>query len=182
MYDFPAMTPYIDFYNVMVYDIHGPWSDHCGHNSPMFQNPDDPDFAGSLKNSSVRYADLFSVPREKLNMGTAFYGYRFYNVSKLWDKCVASNCSSAVTVSFTEVAAMAHRYERNWDPVAKAPYLLGHREFITYDDPVSTEAKVRYNVQQKMGGSFMWEISQDWTGKGTEHPLVDAMVKGARKI
>ena len=38
-YDFNNLKLYVDFFNAMTYDIHGSWSSHAGHNSPLYQSP-----------------------------------------------------------------------------------------------------------------------------------------------
>jgi chitinase len=48
-YDFKGLTPIVDFYNVMTYDFHGPWTKVTGHNSPLFST--DPERNGSLDES-----------------------------------------------------------------------------------------------------------------------------------
>ena len=43
-YDFSILRSYIDYFNAMTYDIHGSWSGHAGHNSPLYPSPPgDPD-------------------------------------------------------------------------------------------------------------------------------------------
>src|ERR1700728_3107287 len=77
VYDFAGMTPLLDFYNVMTYDFHGPWTNHSGHNSPLYLSPLDPGQEGSLKTSVDMFRYQFDVPAEQINLGTAFYGYGF---------------------------------------------------------------------------------------------------------
>ncbi|CAC5371876.1 E3.2.1.14 [Mytilus coruscus] len=35
-YDIPTMAQYMDFINIMSYDLHGSWKSTTGHNSPLF--------------------------------------------------------------------------------------------------------------------------------------------------
>jgi GH18 family chitinase len=74
-----------DFINVMTYDFHGTWSNHPGHNSPMILNMADPGFEGSLTTSTDLFEKPYGVPRQKLNIGTAFYGYDFQGAKSLWE-------------------------------------------------------------------------------------------------
>ena len=39
--DAAALLPLLDFANIMTYDVHGPWSDHSGHNAPLHPVPGD---------------------------------------------------------------------------------------------------------------------------------------------
>jgi len=65
-YDFKGLTPIVDFYNVMTYDFHGPWTPVTGHNSPLFSS--DPERNGSLDESVDLYLNKFGVPPEKINL------------------------------------------------------------------------------------------------------------------
>ncbi len=38
--DFSYLNAYVDFYNVMTYDMHGSWSNHSGHNSAIYRGSD----------------------------------------------------------------------------------------------------------------------------------------------
>ncbi len=82
-YNFQGLSPIVDFFNVMTYDFHGPWTNHAGHNSPLIMNHADPGLEGSLLVSWEFYKG-FRVPPDKINMATAFYGYEFDNAAGLW--------------------------------------------------------------------------------------------------
>jgi GH18 family chitinase len=51
-FDFEAMTPVVDFYNVMSYDYYSDSNFHCGHNSPLTASPHDPEHVGSITNTT----------------------------------------------------------------------------------------------------------------------------------
>ena len=181
VYDFPGLTPLLDFYNVMTYDFHGAWTNHSGHNSPLYLSPLDPGQEGSLDTSTTNFLSIYAVPAAKINLGTAFYGYAF-DVEGLWFFCSNHNlCGNqgAPTVTYSQVEQLLKLgWTENWDGLAEAPYLLDPNfptfGFITYDNPTSTKKKVQYAIGQKhLGGVFMWELSQDYNG--TTQPLLDAM-------
>ncbi len=182
IYDFAGMTQLLDFYNVMTYDFHGAWTNHSGHNSPLYLSPLDPGQDGSLDTTTENYLSLYAVPAEKINLGTAFYGYAF-DVYGLWSFCASfALCGNAgaPTVLYSQVEQLleAGGWSRNFDEMAQAPFLLNPNGkkfgFITYDDPSSTYAKVSYALTTRhLGGVFMWELSQDYNG--TSQPLMNAM-------
>lgn len=182
VYDFPGMTPLLDFYNVMTYDFHGAWTNHAGHNSPLYLSPLDPGQEGSLDTSTGEYLTTYAVPAEQINLGTAFYGYAF-DVYGLWFFCANDQlCGNqgAPTVTYSQVEQLLKTgdWSENWDDLADAPYLLDPNGttfgFVTYDNPTSTSAKVRYALGQRhLGGVFMWELSQDYNGQS--QPLLNAM-------
>jgi chitinase len=182
VYDFAGMTPLLDFYNVMTYDFHGAWTNHAGHNSPLYLSPLDPGQEGSLDTSTQEYLSFFGVPAAQINLGTAFYGYAF-DVYGLWAFCAGDNlCGNAGAPSVTYAQVEQFLAEGNWteyfDDLACAPYLLDPNGktfgFITYDTPASTAAKVHYALNTRhLGGVFMWELSQDYNGH--TQPLLNAM-------
>jgi len=182
VYDFPGMTPLLDFYNVMTYDFHGAWTNHSGHNSPLYLSPLDPGQEGSLDTSAGEYLTTYAVPAEQINLGTAFYGYAF-DVYGLWSFCANDAlCGNqgAPTVIYSQVEQLLKtgEWSENLDDLASAPYLLDPNGaifgFITYDNPSSTSEKVSYALSKRhLGGVFMWELSQDYNG--TSQPLLNAM-------
>jgi chitinase len=183
-YDFAQLNPVIDFYNVMTYDFHGPWTSHAGHNSPLFSNDADPGHDGSINDSVNLYLNKLGVPPEKINLGTAFYGYEF-PVGQLYGAC---NCEKSTAGRDYGTYIKAHIGKDGWvqsfDPIAMAPYLVRtvpEPGFITYDDPDSTARKVAYALTVRdLGGIFMWELSQDYDGK--KQDLLDSMYRSFRTI
>lgn len=181
-FDVPSLAPILDFINVMTYDFHGPWSNHSGHNSPMILNMADPGLEGSLATSMELFEKTYGVPRRKLNIGTAFYGYDFEGAKSLWDVC---NCGPTATYVNYGTYIKPRINQMGWksffDDVAQAPYLLyqGTQQgpaFITYDDAASTQAKTAFALGPRdMGGMFMWELSADYDGATQD--LLDAMYR-----
>jgi chitinase len=181
VYDFPGLIPLLDFFNVMTYDFHGPWTNHSGHNSPLYLSPLDPGQEGSLKTSVDNYLSEFGVPAANINLGTAFYGYAF-DVDGLWYSC---GCQQTTSFTYTQIQQLiaAGGWTQYTDPLASAPYLINsapkHVGFITYDTPASTTLKVNYALKTRnLGGVFMWELSQDYDGR--HQPLLNAMHNASR--
>ena len=180
-FDVPTLAPLLDFINVMTYDFYGPWSAHAGLNSPLFQNPADPEQVGSLETSMDLFTNIYGVPPDKLNIGTAFYGYEFNGAQRLWDAC--ANCGSTTfTVNYgTDIKPLINQqgWVRHRDAAARSPYLLyqgvgGQPGFLSYDDAQSTAAKVNYVMGKRgLGGVFTWSLDADYDGVSQD--LLDAM-------
>jgi chitinase len=182
-YDFKGLTPIVDFYNVMTYDFHGPWTSHAGHNSPLFSNGTDPGHDGSIDDSMNLYLNHLAVPPEKINLGTAFYGYES-PASQLNDPCDCEKTTFSRTYgSYIKTRIGNSGWTAHMDPLAMAPYLVngsGAPGFITYDDPASTARKVIYALQVRdLGGVFMWELSEDFDGK--KQDLFDSMYNAYKR-
>lgn len=190
-YDFEALSQILDFFNVMTYDFHGPWTNHAGHNSALFQSPKDPGpNDGSLATSIDLYLNYFHVPAEKLNIGTGFYGYEFTTAKGLWAPC--ENCKSTTFSrpygTYIKPRINAMGWKRKFDKDAQAPYLVRSSSsepgFITYDDAQSTARKVKYVLgKRQLGGVFAWALGAGGYGDydGHSQDLLDAMFNAFQK-
>ena len=178
-FDFTGLTPLVDFYNVMTYDYPGPWTKHAGHNSPLFANGADPRQEGSLDESVNLYLNKLAVPPEKINLGTAFYGYEFAATNLFAPAQAEIKTVDRTYGSYIKQRINREGWTRHIDSIAMAPYLLHEAEpvrFLTYDDAESTARKVVYALQvRNLGGVFMWELAGDFDGKNQE--LLQAMRK-----
>jgi chitinase len=153
--DFEELAGAFDFIGFMTYDFHGPWSDHSGHNSPLYLCAGDP--CGSLNDTFV-YGLSRKIPKEKLLLGLAFYG-RSFDCPELYRPFKES-----LDYSYAEVAnLLAGGWTRTWDDCAKVP--LAHRSdgkvILSYDDEESVVAKCRYVLDKNAAGIIIWELTQD---------------------
>ena len=127
--------------------------------------------------------------------------YRFsFPGADLWRACPGADSCAArgvtETVTFARVQQLLAAQPTEWAQLMDAaaggaPYAVRHDRtaFITYDTRASTTAKVRFAIAHGVGGSFAWEVSQDWMPSGSDsasqlgesaHPLIDAMARGAQ--
>lgn len=189
-YDLGQLQQWIDYFNIMMYDCAGPWTDDGQLNSPIFWDWHDPQPWECQPGGSDRgAAEIFlrEVPPVQLNMGTPFYGYYYININQLFGVCPNSigdpdgDCNGYVLTEnyapFIENHVNQDGWETFYDPVALVPYMLksdGTNGFITYDDPTSTYFRVSYSDWNLgLGGTFMWSLDADYYGRG--QPLLDAM-------
>ncbi|MBU3091020.1 chitinase [Clostridium sp. CF011] len=76
------MFKVLNFGNIMTYDAAGAWSDTSGHQTALYDNPNDP-FAGkgfTVDSSIKKYIEL-GAPSEKLVIGAAYYTRGWEKVS-----------------------------------------------------------------------------------------------------
>jgi chitinase len=187
-YNFSNVTPLVDYFNIMMYDCAGPWTDDAQLNSAIFPDPFNPatyncEPGGSVKQAIDIYVNKLDIPPAQLNMGTPFYGYLYENVSALWGFCntTGSPCGNVV-ISENYGTFIKQRINQNgwrtfYDTYSLVPYMLrtnGKPGFITYDDAFSTFYRVAYSVWQRgLGGTFMWSLDADYDGESQD--LIDAM-------
>ncbi len=166
-FDYTALAPYVDFFGCMTYDFHGPWTQHAGHNSPLFPSGGDTD--GSVS-GGIAYLRRRGVPDEKIVLGIPFYG-RLFNASRLYGPSSGGDQS----FGYVQIVDLIRQgWQRYWDNTAKVPYLLNasHTQFLTYDDSLSVRLKSEYAVQQKLAGVMIWALGDDYIDG--RQPLLEA--------
>jgi chitinase len=181
-YDLLQLQKSLDYFNIMMYDCAGPWTNDGQLNSPIFWDWHDPEpYECQPGGSAQASAEIFlsRVPAEQLTMGTPFYGYQYTNVSELFGVCPNSawtsdgNCDNTVQTHNYAPAFKALINQNGWhtlrDPIALVPYMLkddGSPGYITYDDALSTYTRVWYSDWSLgLGGTFMWSLDADYDGK-----------------
>lgn len=165
--DLRAAQVYLDAVNVMTYDFHGGWSNTTGHHANLFPSQQAGAFASA---EGSTYDQLQAgVPRNKLVLGVAFYGYEWADVDSVNHGLYQSFVGETATYSFSKLRAAyidQNGFERHWDEAAKAPYLWNAdaKVFISYEDEQSLEYKAEYVRSQGFGGIMYWEHSHDLSG------------------
>lgn len=176
--DYAALNGIVSFYNLMNYDYHGGWSPHSGHNAALYRGAD-PTIGEDIDWTNTYMTVTRGVPASMLNLGLAFYGYRFPASENIYDNCGGS-CAAATQLNYTAVTPLIGAgWTYNYDAGSQVPYLRydSGAGFITYDDPASITNKVNYALSSRgYGGIFMWEITGDYSA-GSQ-PLFDAMYNG----
>jgi len=117
-YDFNQLKQSVDFFNAMTYDIHGAWTDHAGHNSPLYQSPPgDPD--GSV-NTGINYlVNTRGIESQKVNVGIPFYG-KEYNASDI-NQAFTGDVVSRLYNEYHGLINNGWNYI--WDSNGQVPYL-----------------------------------------------------------
>jgi chitinase len=146
-----------DYISIMTYDYHGDWSDHSGHNSPLYTCSNDP--CGSVNDSYIYSHFLRRIPNNKLLLGIPFYG-RSFDCAGLYQKFQKSNY-----YGYSEILNfMPSGWDYIWDGSANVPYIRkkDSSEIISFDNEHSVALKCRYIKRRKVAGLIIWEISQDY--------------------
>ena len=160
--DFERLAGDFDYIGFMSYDYHGPWSDHSGHNSPLY--PDAGDTDGSV-DETYQYARQRQVPLAKLLLGVPFYGKSF--------DCSGLGLPFTTSTDYSYAEAMellAAGWTRTWDATARVPWLLRPDSgmIVCYDDEESVGAKCDYVKTKQAAGVIVWEISEDYRNGASE--------------
>ncbi|KAF9959767.1 hypothetical protein BGZ72_008798 [Mortierella alpina] len=202
--DVSAFSKVVNHINVMAYDINGSWGTVTGANAP-FGGPGQLNYAGGaqawidagfpaeqinmgvpfygrslITQQDMVHAESMAAPFEKrVPIGDSNDG--------LWtDPCEKTAAYSGVWkyrnlreqgVIDASGNAIAP-WVRKFDEESQTPWLFNPltRQFISYDDRQSLQAKVEYAKQKSLGGLMLWAINQDTSN----FELLDVL-QGVRK-
>ena len=137
--DFAAIEPFVDFINIMTYDIDQPPLHHAG----LFRS----DMTGELScEEAVAAHHNAGIPMYKLVLGIPFYGKGI--------RSGGGNYRSLINrTDLTE----------KWDDTAKAPYMVDEdgKVVTNHENPRSIAEKCNYLLKNGMRGAMYWEYSHD---------------------
>lgn len=151
------LPDYLDFINIMCYDLYGDWEDHSNYNANLYPVPGNPEVDGNPLSYDVVCDRLAfrGYPRDIMNIGVPFYGR---------DRALGQGDASWIT--YRQVQELkAKGATVNWDSVTHASYLTGTvdgRTYdVTYDDVKDIQEKMAWIQEKGYGGAMVWEYSQD---------------------
>ena len=141
--DIKGMDPYVDYVNIMTYDL-----DEAPHHHSALNDTR----AYKDCNRAVNaYLDA-GVSPNKLVLGIPFYGRHSWS-------------ESPTAISYKSIISLnPYSYRRNkWDNVASCPYVetMSGQFFCGYDNPKSIAIKGNWVRQKGMLGLMYWEYDQD---------------------
>lgn len=149
--DFKAVLPYLDYVNVMSYDM---GTQHT-HHAALYRSG----YAGHCTaDEAVRKHIDAGVPRQKIVMGMPFYGRGV-------EGYVPYREGESSDVEF-------------WDDTAKVPMILDSlgNMLFGYENARSIAEKCRYIVSSGLRGGMYWEYNAD----NASHDLARAVYEGLR--
>ncbi|MGI5404713.1 chitinase C-terminal domain-containing protein [Streptomyces sp. CA-135486] len=100
---------YLDYVNIMSYDLHGAWNEYVGPNASLFDDGKDAELAAAGVYSTSQYGSIGylntdwayhyfrgSMPAGRINIGLPYYTRGFKNVEGgtdgLWGKAPSTSC------------------------------------------------------------------------------------------
>lgn len=141
-YEFKPLMEYVDFVNIMTYDMNrSPY-----HHSALFRS----NLSGSMTvDESVRAHISGGVPPEKIMLGVPFYGHGKKGVYPDF-------------VSYPRISPREGE-ELKYDEIAEVPYIVDSEGelIMSFDDPRSLKRKAEYVKDNGLGGMMFWDYSQD---------------------
>ena len=141
-YDFRAIEPYVDYVNIMAYDMEeAPFHHAALHCSDMTEEWScEKAVAGHICRWFFRYSGLV--------LGIPFYGH--------------GTNEAPESLDYRHIISIDSLYSR-WDSVAQVPYLVNSKGtvVVNYENAQSIELKCRFLHRQGMLGAMYWDYDSD---------------------
>jgi chitinase len=140
--DIAAVAPYIDFVNIMTYDL----DEAPRHQSAL----SDPSAYSDCTRAVQTYLDA-GMPANKLVLGIPFYGRRSFS-------------SSPLTVNYKNIIQLDPQSYKidNWDANASVPYVTYNGQYYCgYDNEESIAIKGEWLLGKGMKGMMYWDYDGD---------------------
>ena len=155
--DFRSIMKYVDFVNIMAYDM----ADAPKHHSALYESENSGPITSDM---AVKAHVAAGVPIDRLVLGMPFYGRGGSLLARFND--------------YKHVVADTV-YARMWDPVSMVPYLAAEDGtlLLGYEDPASLTIKCRYVIEEGMLGAMYWDYDGD-TADGDLSRTVAAEILG----
>ena len=161
-YDLKALGDAVDMLCLMTYDQHTHWT------TPG------PVGGWIWTTENLEYALKF-VPREKLSLGIAIYGYRWYTGDPGLGKAEKRPNETSDYTSGSEIALLRERFapQVQWDESDHTPWFYYYRdqmrEWVFWTDKRAFSDRYLLATKNKLGGICSWDL-------GDEDPTIwDAM-------
>ncbi len=157
------LEKYVDYGNIMTYDVHGSWDKYTDFNAPLFPNKDvSPQFKWSVDQSVNMWLNA-GFPADKIVMGVPFYGHIYSGVADI-NNGLYQRYKGSSSINYSDIAAYYLKkpeFTRYFHTQSKVPWLFNGNTFISYDDEESIYLKAGYIRSKGLGGAMIWELSQD---------------------
>ncbi|MBQ4561647.1 MAG: InlB B-repeat-containing protein [Clostridia bacterium] len=164
-FDLPGCAQYLDYFNMMNYDLYcGSAFPYTHHHTPPYDNQDPYGHiltGGSVQSDITLYKSL-GIPASKIVAGAGMYSRRWNNVPAANNGLFQSGSLDESNIHYdTLMNEYVNRngFTRYWDDTAKAPYLYNpwSQQFISYDDKDSLRHKIEIIQRERIRGLMLFD-------------------------
>jgi chitinase len=192
---------YLDFGDVMAYDMHGAWESTTNFQNPLHASPSDPSAVIAPGNEKYNadtaitaytkglpdYGIPGGFPASKIDLGIPFYWRGWTGVPAGSSHGLYQAAAGASPgFSFSQTAGIADWKELASagltsnssddfrDPATSSAWIYDGTNFYSGDTPQSIAAADAYAKAQGLGGVFAWSLDED----DSSSTLLNAMTSG----
>ncbi|MBQ4562590.1 MAG: InlB B-repeat-containing protein [Clostridia bacterium] len=164
-YDLVACSQYLDYFNIMNYDLYcGTAVPYTHHHTPPYDNQDPYGHVptgGSVQGDILLYKSL-GIPADKIVSGMGLYSREWFGAANINHGLFQAADLQASNLHYDLlVAAYINKngYTRYWDDVSKAPYLYNPSGggFLSYEDPESLSYKFEIIAREGVRGCMVFD-------------------------
>ncbi|MEY2829882.1 MAG: hypothetical protein RIQ33_1740 [Bacteroidota bacterium] len=176
--EWEEVKKYVDFINVMSYDLVHGYSKLTGHHTPLFSTPQQIE---STDNAVKMLMDK-GVSNSQIVIGAAFYGRLFLmeqnSKTDLYQPATFYHSISS-KIYDDSIYHVASGFVLKWDSIAQAPYAINEdrKLFFTYENEESVQAKTTYAINKRLGGIMFWQLYDDKLRDGLLNKIDESKIK-----
>jgi chitinase len=164
-YDLRTLGRYMNYINVMAYDMHWNGEKTTNLHSALFHDPGDPSKPPADTHFAAHAVQDFlraGVPARKIVLGVPFYGKGWTGVGNVNHGLyqVAKDASKSPP-EYRNLKARPDSADRQFYPKIATCSIWNDNEFFSYDCPQAILLKRQYVRQHGLGGLMFWEMGQD---------------------
>ena len=174
-FDLDGMAPYLDWFDLMAYDMHGgTWEKKTGNQAGLYANPQSDQPLYNVDTAVQLYLSQ-GVDPSKIVLGSPMYGRSWQGVPdggthglNQVGTGAGFGTYEAGVVDYWQIVDLTKQqpdmYHVYWDDKAKVPYIyspINGGTFITYENPQSLQYKLDYIKDLGLGGVMFWELDGD---------------------
>ena len=177
-----AIHPYLNFINLMTYDLNGAWNNYADHAAPLFTSPTDPipaDKGNNVDSTVTAYLEK-GVPARQINVGIPFYGHGWSGVVKKNNGLYQPASGAAPDdQAYYNVLQTLTGFDPHYDPLSGMAHWIfspATATFYSYDDRVSVFVKALYIRTRELGGAMFWDLTGDDANGTLIHSIANGLV------
>ncbi|MDP1835701.1 MAG: glycosyl hydrolase family 18 protein [Chlamydiales bacterium] len=181
-------APYLDRFNVMAYDYHGPFDvpKLTGVNAPLFHdtNPASTLYVAETLQNYISHG----VPASKIVLGMPIYGHSYGGVSALSPTnnepglafTSAGNAGPSTRepglLAYFEISDMVALKDLTFESEVTTSTAYGWnsttQQWVSFDTPDTIALKTQEAISQKLAGVMFWAVDNDEYQWGTKYPNI----------
>ncbi|MBR5514764.1 MAG: InlB B-repeat-containing protein, partial [Clostridia bacterium] len=164
-FDLPACSQYLDYFNIMNYDLYcGSAFPYTHHHTPPYDNQDPFGHiltGGSVQSDITLYKSL-GIPAEKIVPGMGMYSREWTNVANVNNGLFMSGSLQESNFHYDRLMSEyvnRNGFTRYWDDNSKAPYLYNpySGRFLSYEDKDSIKYKCEIVSRERVRGIMIFD-------------------------
>lgn len=159
---------YLDWINIMTYDMHGGWENVTNFHAPVYPSPQDPSAypANTYSiNTAVQAYLSAGIPANKIIIGVPFYGRGWQGVNNANNglyQPASGPAPGTYEAGVDDYKVLKNlTYPQYRDPITGAFWIFNGSVFWSYDDPVSIANKMSYVNSHGLRGAMVWSLDGD---------------------